>query len=155
MPRNPLVKTWWEDTDERIAIEGVPPSQGQPSVIISAQGTDGPVKMLSNDQWQAQLQARQNANAKATPPPSEQPMPAADTTVAAALAAVVDPDAIAIARVAGDGSQTADQKMRAIYAIDNRAVGWNSSKWAEVLSVTAAAVRQTDWWREDRPRLTG
>jgi hypothetical protein len=71
----------------------------------------------------------------------------------AALESVVDENAIAIINVAQDTTRTADQKMRDIYAIDNRVVGWNSPKWARVLRVKDAAIRQTEWWKEERKRL--
>jgi hypothetical protein len=71
------------------------------------------------------------------------------------LAAVADESALAILNVAKDSARTADERMRVIYAIDNRTVGWTSGRWAEVLEVTAAAVRQTDWWKNERRRLRG
>jgi hypothetical protein len=71
------------------------------------------------------------------------------------LAAVADDNALAIVAVAQDPERTVDERMRDIYIIDNRAVGWTSGKWAEVLRVTAAAVRQTGWWKHERKRLRG
>jgi len=71
------------------------------------------------------------------------------------LEAVTDENAIAIIKVAEDRTKTTDEKMRAIYAIDRRAVGWDSPKWARLLGVSAAAIRQTDWWRKERKRLSG
>ena len=62
---------------------------------------------------------------------------------------------IAIFNVAQDGTKTADEKMRAIYAIDNRVLGWTSVKWAEVLGVSDPAIRQTDWWKHEREKLRG
>jgi hypothetical protein len=73
----------------------------------------------------------------------------------ALLEAVTDENALAIIEVAQDASKSADDRMRAIYAIDNRVVGWRSGKWSKVLRVTAAAVRQTDWWKTERTRLRG
>jgi hypothetical protein len=69
------------------------------------------------------------------------------------LASVADENALAIVKLAGDSTKTADERMRAIYAIDNRAVGYTSTRWATILSVSAPAVRQTDWWKIDRKRL--
>ncbi len=43
--------------------------------------------------------------------------------------------------------------MRAIYAIDNRVLGWDSPKWAKALKVKSQAIRKTEWWRIDRVRL--
>jgi hypothetical protein len=71
----------------------------------------------------------------------------------AIVAAVADDNALAIINIAGDKAKTTDQKMRAIYAIDNRVLGWDSPKWSSVLHVTDAAVRKCDWWKQDRPRL--
>jgi hypothetical protein len=71
------------------------------------------------------------------------------------LAVVADENALAVLKVVQDLTRTADERMRAIYAIDSRVVGWTSGKWAEALTVTDAAVRQTDWWRTDRKRLRG
>jgi hypothetical protein len=68
------------------------------------------------------------------------------------LAAVVDENAVAILNVANT-SKSADERMRMIYAIDNRVLGWTSDKWAQVLRVSDSAVRQTDWWRSGRKRL--
>jgi hypothetical protein len=70
------------------------------------------------------------------------------------LAAVADDNAIAIINVAQDAAKTADERMRMIYAIDNRALGWKSAKWADVLEVSDAAIRQTHWWKIERKRLT-
>jgi hypothetical protein len=69
------------------------------------------------------------------------------------LAIVADENTLAVLKVAQDLTKTADERMRTIYVIDNRVVGWTSGKWAEALSVTDAAVRQTDWWKIDRKRL--
>jgi hypothetical protein len=91
-----------------------------------------------------------------------QPQSAVDATLqsepvdwTATLAAVADENAIAIIKVAEDPTKTTDEKMRAIYAIDSRAVGWDSPRWAKVLQVTPPAIRQTDWWRQERKRLRG
>ncbi len=72
----------------------------------------------------------------------------------AIVEAVVDENALAIIQVARNSEMTVDERMRRIYAIDNRSVGWTSSKWASVLTVSDSAVRQTDWWRIERKRLT-
>jgi len=73
----------------------------------------------------------------------------------AMLALAGDENSLAIVKIACDGKMTADQKMRSIYAIDKRALGWDSPKWADVLRVSDAAIRKTDWWKIDRPRLCG
>jgi hypothetical protein len=86
-------------------------------------------------------------------PSAETPPPSDSMDWKSAVAAVADENAVAIINIAGDATKTAEQKMRTIYAIDNRVVGWDSPKWASVLGVSDAAVRKTDWWIEDRPRL--
>jgi hypothetical protein len=49
--------------------------------------------------------------------------------------------------------QSADDKMRAICAIDpNRFLQWDSPQWADLLDVTDAAIRKTPFWRKDRPK---
>jgi hypothetical protein len=73
----------------------------------------------------------------------------------ALLVAVADESTLAVITVARDCSKSADERMRTIYTLDNRALGWKSPKWASVLGVKDAAVRQTAWWKEDRPRLIG
>ncbi|MCI0460798.1 MAG: hypothetical protein L0Z62_27940 [Gemmataceae bacterium] len=83
------------------------------------------------------------------------PAPGEESNWEAVLEAVADDNAIAIINVAKDATKTADEKMRAIYAIDSRALGWTSEKWAKVLNVTGSAIRQVDWWRIDRVRLRG
>jgi hypothetical protein len=69
------------------------------------------------------------------------------------LASVADENAVAIVNMAQDSTKSADERMRAIYAIDSRALGWKSTRWAAILSVSAPAVRQTDWWKTYRKRL--
>jgi hypothetical protein len=71
------------------------------------------------------------------------------------LEALVDETQLEIFKVAQDSSKTSDQRMAAIYVIDNQVLGWTSAKWASVLRVSDAAVRQTRWWRNDRPKLKG
>jgi hypothetical protein len=71
------------------------------------------------------------------------------------LVAILNPNDVAIMRIAEDQEMTADQRMRAIHAADNRVVGYDSPRWAKILGITAAAVRSTDWWRHERPRLRG
>jgi hypothetical protein len=53
---------------------------------------------------------------------------------------------LAIAR----GDQSADDKMRAICAVDRRFLGWNSVQWAHLLGVKDAAIRKTTFWVSDR-----
>jgi hypothetical protein len=55
---------------------------------------------------------------------------------------------LAIAR----GDQSADDKMRAICAIDRQYLGWKSPQWADLLGISEPAIRKTMFWREDRQR---
>jgi hypothetical protein len=88
-------------------------------------------------------------------PPAES-TPTADTDDwKVALAFAADDNALAMVQVAQDATKSADEQMRAIYTIEQRALGWTSPRWAKLLGVTDAAVRQTRWWRIDRPRLRG
>ena len=54
-----------------------------------------------------------------------------------------------------DRRMTADQKLRAIHALDGTRLGWSSERWSELLNVSGAAIRNTDWWTTDRKRLIG
>jgi hypothetical protein len=47
---------------------------------------------------------------------------------------------------------TADDKMRAICGIDRRCLAWKSPLWADLLHVSEPAIRQTKFWKEDRPK---
>lgn len=58
-----------------------------------------------------------------------------------------------IMAIAGDETKSADQRQREISALDNRAIGWDGERWAEVLNVTDRAARKTSWWKVDRKRL--
>jgi hypothetical protein len=81
--------------------------------------------------------------------------PGAQPDWKALLEAVADENAVTIMNVAQDQTISADDKMRRIYAIDNRAIGWNSTKWARLLRITPQAVRQCEWWRTERKQLRG
>ena len=54
---------------------------------------------------------------------------------------------------AARSSRSCDDRMRDIFAIDERVIAYNSNKWAEILGVTPSAVRQCPWWKEDRARV--
>jgi hypothetical protein len=71
-----------------------------------------------------------------------------------AVAVVADGHAVEILRVA-ISSKSADEKMQLIYRIDSRALGWESPAWARLLQVSDSAIRQTDWWKNERKRLIG
>lgn len=51
-------------------------------------------------------------------------------------------------------AKTADRRMREIYEVDRRCLGWKSTVWAQLLNVKSPAIRQTDFWKVDRQRLT-
>ncbi|MGA2259628.1 MAG: hypothetical protein ABSG53_33545 [Thermoguttaceae bacterium] len=57
-----------------------------------------------------------------------------------------------IFRVARDQSKSVNERMTAIVQLDSRYDGFNSKKWAELMAVTAGAVRQAPFWiaRKDR-----
>lgn len=68
--------------------------------------------------------------------------------------ALGEENTVRILAISQDTKLSADQRMRQIYEIDARCLGWLSPKWAKLLAVTPEAVRQTPWWREDRKRLS-
>lgn len=47
-------------------------------------------------------------------------------------------------------SKTADDRMRDISRIDQRFFGWKSPQWSNLIKVSAAAIRKTKFWKEDR-----
>lgn len=51
--------------------------------------------------------------------------------------------------------KTADDKMRAICATDRRFYGWKSPRWSDLLGVSEAAIRQTEFWKMDRKMAIG
>jgi hypothetical protein len=87
---------------------------------------------------------------------SEDPIPSPasnNRALEAVIKAFSGDNSFRIYHVAQDTSKTADERMRAIYTIDNRVLGWTSDRWSDVLGVSAPAVRQTGWWKTERPRL--
>lgn len=70
----------------------------------------------------------------------------------AAYTAAMDENGARILAIAGDTRKSADDRMRQIVAVDRRACAWPSTKWAELLGVSDAAIRKTLWWRVDRMR---
>lgn len=58
-----------------------------------------------------------------------------------------------IISIAREPNLTVEQKVPLIYALNNEYLGWPSTRWAELLDCTGSAVRDTTWWKEDRPRL--
>jgi hypothetical protein len=70
------------------------------------------------------------------------------------LAALGEESALGIMSIAQNEKLSADERMRQIYTLDSRALGWKSPMWARVLrNVTAQAVRQTKWWKVERRKL--
>lgn len=51
--------------------------------------------------------------------------------------------------------ESANEKMKKIYKVDRRFLGYSSEKWADLLHISAAAVRKTHFWKYERPRLIG
>jgi hypothetical protein len=47
--------------------------------------------------------------------------------------------------------KSSDDKMREICDVDAAGWGWTSPRWSKLLNVSAAAIRQTHFWRVDRP----
>ena len=66
-----------------------------------------------------------------------------------AVEALLGPEAHEILGEA-ESNKSADDRMRAIYKIDHRVLGWKSPQWAELLKVTPSAIRKTRWWMVDR-----
>lgn len=60
-----------------------------------------------------------------------------------------------IITIANDENLTVEEKMARISVIDNAHLGWSGEQWSELLGVSAAACRKTDWWKVERPRLMG
>jgi hypothetical protein len=48
--------------------------------------------------------------------------------------------------------RSADAKIRAICRIDLRYLAYKSNQWADLLGTSAAAIRKTTFWKEDRQR---
>jgi hypothetical protein len=47
-------------------------------------------------------------------------------------------------------AKSADDRMRAICGLDRKHLSKNSEEWANLLSVTGAAIRKTTFWKEER-----
>jgi len=50
-------------------------------------------------------------------------------------------------KILGNDSLSSDEKMRQMCGLDPRFAGFKSPKWAEMLGVTANAIRQTETWK--------
>jgi hypothetical protein len=49
--------------------------------------------------------------------------------------------------------KSCNDKMREICGIDRRFIPWKSPRWAKSLQVSEAAIRNTKFWKVDRPKL--
>jgi len=76
---------------------------------------------------------------------------AAPPVKASAIEALLSIDDVSqdILKVA-NSNRTVDDKLRDICGIDRRFVGLNSTKWAELLGKSTAAIRKTQFWKEHR-----
>jgi hypothetical protein len=63
-----------------------------------------------------------------------------------------DETALKVLAIARDQNKTADERMQALAALDRRYRGYDSPKWADLLQVTPAAVRQTSFWKTRKQR---
>ncbi len=70
----------------------------------------------------------------------------------ATYATAMDENGEHIVAIAADAAKSADERMRRISEIDRRVCAWTSSRWADLLRVSASAIRQTGWWKVDRVR---
>lgn len=83
-------------------------------------------------------------------PDAEPKNPADDSRKLEVLLSAIDDDTKQILLIL-NGEGTADEKMRRICAIDHRKyLAWKSPQWAAILGVTTAAVRLTEFWKDDR-----
>jgi hypothetical protein len=64
--------------------------------------------------------------------------------------AAMDSNTGLIIQIAGDRAKSAEQRAREICDVDARFWGKNSPFWAELLGVSDAAIRKTDFWKVDR-----
>lgn len=64
--------------------------------------------------------------------------------------ATMDPTQAQIMTIADKLDINANQKLRAISALDSRFYGKESPELGSLLKITASAIRQTDWWNIDR-----
>lgn len=117
-----LYRRWLLDT---AADVGIPPSEEDNEVLA------------------LQIIAAARARSGGTPPASAEP----EADPARIIAVCADSHASEVYKIGQNQSKSADDRMAAIYALDRRARGWKSPRWAEILGVTDQAVRQTTWWR--------
>lgn len=65
----------------------------------------------------------------------------------AALEALLDESAPLKLAIASDPDKGTEEKMLAIFMIDNRVEGWDSERWGNLLGKSASRIRQTKTWR--------
>jgi hypothetical protein len=79
--------------------------------------------------------------------------PAVDAEAVGRLLALCgDGTALQILRIARDQAKAAEERMRAVVELDRRFDGFNSVQWGELLGISAAAVRQTEFWVSRKQR---
>jgi hypothetical protein len=91
-----------------------------------------------------------------TPPAAEQEEPPAaeDTNNQRKrdpIVGLLDDVAIEVLRIAGDG-RGAEDRLQDISKLDTRFWGKDSPELAELLGLSEGRIRQTKWWKEDRPK---
>jgi hypothetical protein len=77
-----------------------------------------------------------------------EPRPQQESEYAARVAALMDEEDARILAVASDTKLSANERMKRILVLDRSATGWKSTKWAGVLGVKDAGIRQTETWKE-------
>ena len=78
--------------------------------------------------------------------------PADAQLVERTLALCGDGRALQIASIARDKAKSADDRMRELAELDSRYEGFDSAKWGELLEVTSAAIRATQFWKARKRR---
>jgi len=68
----------------------------------------------------------------------------------AQLAALLSNEGVRVLKIARDRSRSSDSRLREIAWIDNRVYTWTSERLGDFLGVSDSAIRQTNWWQQDR-----
>ncbi|MCL4204834.1 MAG: hypothetical protein KJ000_20340 [Pirellulaceae bacterium] len=68
------------------------------------------------------------------------------------LVGLLDDIALKVLHIAEKHELDADTRLQAISALDQRFWGKQSPELGELLNLDASRIRQTEWWRVDRPR---
>jgi hypothetical protein len=86
-------------------------------------------------------------------PPDQTPKAAlVEEEVRRLLQLLGEEDAVKILDLAHNDKKSADDRMREIIKEDRRFDGFDSYKWAQLLNVTASAIRQTVFWQDRKAR---